>query len=283
MHNREENLKNIRLASDDPDLTAEEEFEFYLKKAIRTKEQLLAEIQNRKKSFIKKSKETTDKSEVYYSCLIGLIDRFHKDVESMFLMEPLNDWWGYGFIIRETGIKLKLEHLVVMYDDNRLMDGEEYSHLLVSDEDFAIHETKAKLLSLEEYGSLYDVSGDTVRQWIRRGKIRSAIKLGNDWRVPELVDKPDRGYRPGAYVWSDEIINPPEEIPNLNDYDNLTIQSANEPNMWTVRLSCIYDMGKEDAITLNNKTKEKFELYLISHPMIECLNNCLGEVHQMRD
>lgn len=52
------------------------------------------------------------------------------------------------------------------------------SKYLVEDEDFTIHQTNARLLSLEEYGGVYGVAADTVRQWIRRGKIRSAVKLG---------------------------------------------------------------------------------------------------------
>lgn len=76
----------------------------------------------------------------------------YEDVSSMFLMEELNDWWGYGFQIRETGITLLLEHFVIMYDEGINDAGKwENTHYLVSDESFDIHQTKANLLTLSLY------------------------------------------------------------------------------------------------------------------------------------
>ena len=44
-------------------------------------------------------------------------------------------------------------------------------------------------------------------------------------------------------------------------------------------------MDKDSEIreyALNPKTKEKLELYLISHPLVECINNYYGEIRQKR-
>lgn len=282
MHNRERNLSNIRLASDEPDLTEEEEKGFYNERGIRTKSQLLKEILNTKARLTNFKDESRKKCQAYYSRLAGLIDRFYRDVESMFLMEVLSDWWGYGFTIKETGIILKLEHLVVMYDDNITLENPNAEkHFLMEDESFTIHETKAELLSLDEYGNIYNVPGDTVRQWIRRGKIRSAVKFGNDWRIPELVDRPQRGYTPGHYVWDEEIPNPPEEIPDINDFNSLSIQPSKETGVWVAMLNSYDKQGESDGRAMTGKMKEKLEVYLISHPLVECINNFLGEVHQM--
>ncbi len=281
MHNRDENLENIRLASDEPDLTPEEEYIFYQNRGLRTKKQLLEEIQNSKLRFLNRDNNFKQKSESFYVQLEGLIDKFYNEVSTMFLMEELSDWWGYGFAIRETGIKLKLEHLVVMYEDNILRDNPDGErHYLVADEDFTIHHTKSKLLSLEEYGLIYGVAGDTVRQWIRRGKIRSAVKLGSEWRIPELSDKPIRGYSAGHYRWSADITDPLEEIFDMNNFDNIHIMALEGADEWCIGLSCYEEERESSNRFVTGKIKEKIELYLLAHPLIECVNNALGEIHQ---
>ena len=149
-HNRKENLEMIELALSEPSMTKEEEFAFYLDRGLRNKASLLKEIKDYKERF--KNTSNDKKSDAYYERLMMLIDRFYDDVSSMYLMEELNDWWGYGFQIRETGITLLLEHFVVIYDDGMNDAGRfENIHYLVSDESFDIHQTKANLLTLEEY------------------------------------------------------------------------------------------------------------------------------------
>ena len=50
-----------------------------------------------------------------------------------------------------------------------------------------------------------------VRQWIRRGKLRSAVKAGSEWRIPELSEIIGRGYRRGTFHWDDKLSDVPEE------------------------------------------------------------------------
>ena len=147
-HNREANLELIALATTEATMTKDEEFAFYMDRGLRNKASLLEEIKDCKERFKNPPKEK--KSDAYYERLMMLIDRFYEDVSSMFLMEELNDWWGYGFQIRETGITLLLEHFVIMYDEGINDAGKwENTHYLVSDESFDIHQTKANLLTLE--------------------------------------------------------------------------------------------------------------------------------------
>lgn len=280
MHNREKNLELIKLASSEPTMTLDEEFEYYLKRGLRTKKALLDEIEHSKDRFCN-PKMKDKKSDAYYERLLQLIDRFYKEVDSMYLMEELQDWWGYGFKIRETGISLFLEHLTMFYDEGIDEDDKwSCSRYMVPDEDFAIHQTKAKLLTLEEYGATYQVAADTVRQWIRRGKIRSAVKFGTEWRIPELAEVVGRRYYNGHYEWSTEIPDPPEEIPNINDFSDLNIFPAKEAGIWEVMLHSALK-GETSGLAMTTKMKEKLELYLIAHPLVECVNNHIGEVHQI--
>lgn len=283
MHDRELRLMDIEIASEEPDMTEEQELQFYLDEAVRTKKDLLSMIKEAKEFICQYIPEILELkvSKTRYERLQVLFDKFYADVETMFLMEPLTDWWAYGLSVRNTGISLKLEHLTLGYDGNSKITKEHPTRAyFCSDEDFTIHVTKARLLSLEEFGALYDVPGDTVRQWIRRGKIREAVKLGNDWRIPELVDLPSRGYTPCHYSWDSEIPCEPEGIPDINQYDSIYIQSSKETGKWDVTLEqfWVHD-GKRKTIVMTGKEKEKLELFLISQPMVECPNNYIGEVH----
>lgn len=276
-HNREANLELIELASSEATMTKEEEFAFYMDRGLRSKASLLEEIKDCKERFKNPSGEK--KSDAYYERLMMLIDRFYEDVSSMFLMEELNDWWGYGFQIRETGITLLLEHFVVMYDRGVNDAGKlEERHNLVSDESFNIHQTKANLLTLEEYGNIYEVAADTVRQWIRRGKIRSAVKLGSEWRIPDIAEVSGRKYTPGHYTWDGYLPDAPDVIPDINMFDEVSIQPGKATGEWCAMLHDKKHQNSGRAMT--TKMKEKLELYLISQPEVECINNYLGEVHQ---
>lgn len=234
-HNREANLELIALATTEATMTKDEEFAFYMDRGLRNKASLLEEIKDCKERFKNPPKEK--KSDAYYERLMMLIDRFYEDVSSMFLMEELNDWWGYGFQIRETGITLLLEHFVIMYDEGINDAGKwENTHYLVSDESFDIHQTKANLLTLEEYGNIYEVAADTVRQWIRRGKIRSAVKLGSEWRIPDIAEVSGRKYTPGHYIWDGYLPDAPDVIPDINMFDEVSIQPGKAAGEWCAML-----------------------------------------------
>ncbi|MBE6105272.1 helix-turn-helix domain-containing protein [Anaerovibrio lipolyticus] len=283
MDNREKRLEVYRESTSDPDMTSEQEFEFYELNAIRTKEILLETIKETKEymcSYLNDDNNDYRRSDVFYSKLSTLFDQFYNDVQSKYLLEPLNDWWGYGIVVSENGISLVLDHLLVIYDD-LIITNDQYSTTgeLVEDEEFVLHTTTAKLLTLEEFGKSYNVSGNTVRQWIRRGKIKNALKVGNDWRISELSGAEIRkSIIINMYEWKEKLSNVPEEVAYINDYEHVII-SGNK-GKWHIIL------GKEDEV-LGNKTvkltikeKEKIELFLISNPLVSCSSNYCGEIRQ---
>ena len=64
-----------------------------------------------------------------------------------------------------------------MYCDELILDDEGEIDSTSSSNSIIIVEEKCLYLSVEEYAKVYDVKPTTVRQWIRRGKIRNAKKL----------------------------------------------------------------------------------------------------------
>lgn len=282
MHNREKLIELYKSTDDAPDMTEVQENDFYLANAIRGKEDLLATILE-SKEYMCNCKYRDDnecrKSKEYYARLSELFDRFYDDVKSMYLLEPLNDWWGYGITVRVTGISLMLCHLLVVYDGNRATtDKYRTTGVLLSDEEYAIHTTETKMMTLDEFGKMYDVSADTVRQWIRRGKIKEALKFGSDWRIPGITDISDGKLHVGDYKWNEKLSNYPTEFPDINNYTNAII--SGHKGKWQVIFGNENDDVLRNSIPLTVKEKEKLELYLISNPMVTCNNNYYGEIYQ---
>lgn len=284
MYDLERERENIRLASEEPDLTPEEEYEFYKKYALLNKADLLAEIKATKEKFRETYK--TPRSEEFYHRLDKLFDLFYEEVDSHVIMEPLDNFWGYSIEVRDTGITLKLAHLMLFYDSpgNDYTDFWKYynAHYLIDDDRYTLIETRSNFLTLEEYGKAYDVEAGTVRQWIRRGKLKSAAKFSNGWQIPELADKPGRGYIAAEYHWKTDLPDPPLELPEINEGDSVLITKNTRTGKWTVTLDCMDKKGPSKVFTLDNKDKEKLELFLISNPLVECGNNCLCEIRQKR-
>lgn len=262
-----------------PTLTDEEELEFYRNHALRNKEDVVDKIKYIQDYFKAKAEEC----KIPIDRLIPLLEQFAKEVCVIQLMDITQDWWQYCISVRETDVTLKLEHTKMYYDhpdniansDCMLKENVPY---LASDQSFTIYTTRAKLLSPEEYGKFYGVSDGTVRQWIRRGKIRSAAKYGKEWRIPELARISVGHYMSAGYSWNAELPDVPEEFAYLNMYNHVEIFSVKgEKDKWRASFDDWKDIKEVRDENFDSKAKERLELYLMAEPLVECENNYFGE------
>ena len=119
---------------------------------------------------------------------------------------------------------------------------------------------------MEKYASEYGVTTTTVRQWIRRGKIRSAVKMGSEWRIPELAEIRERGYQSAQYSWDDFLLDLPQEYEFLNEYRKVYLsQNKERKDLYDVQL---IGKGEMKNLQMNQQEREKFELVLISNPFV---------------
>jgi Predicted site-specific integrase-resolvase len=262
-----------------PTLTAAEEVEFYRNRALRNKDDILQKVEYIKKYFKVKAKER----KIPIERLIPLLEQFKEEMYTIRLMDITQDWWQYCISVRETDVALKLEHTKIYYDhpDNiehsDCMQKENVPYL-ASDQSFTIYTTRAKLLSPEEYGKLHGVSDGTVRQWIRRGKIRSAAKYGKEWRIPELARISAGHYMSASYSWNEELPDVPEEFAYLNMYNHVEIFSVKgEKDKWRASFDDWKHIKEDRDEYFDSKVKERLELYLMAEPLVECENNYFGE------
>lgn len=201
--------------------------------------------------------------------LITMLGKFEKLIDKTPMFTAPEDFWAYSFEIASTGITLNLEHYSeLVFDEEKTIEDS------AVDATFPLMCVKSSLLTVDDFAKLYNVLPVTVRQWIRRGKLRTAYKAGTEWRIPELTELPVRGYRPAKYEWTETLNDLPEEYKYLRDYYSAEfVQDSSDRNMYHVLLS---DGEKEMTINCNIKGKEQLELFLISHPLISYVSDSFG-------
>lgn len=232
---------------------------------ITSKEQLVESLGR----YVKKAKSKkglpvfNECSSTFKKVYLELLTEFYNEVRKTPLFEKLEPYWFYSFRIDENGAILFLCH-VPRYGLGVDLEGE-YIDSISYDACFELVTKKARVLSVEEYAENYGVSVGTVRQWIRRAKIRGAVKTASGWRISELCEVRERKYTTGGYYCDyGAIIS--KEYPFLEKCDSIIIEQNSE----CAELFDISLWGKNDEdyidFQMNRQEREKFELFLITHP-----------------
>jgi len=126
--------------------------------------------------------------------LLSLCGKFYQLLIQKYIPNLTEDWLYYKYSVIEDSIKLTLYKCEeIEFNENNEVES------LVSDEEYTLIEVKCDYLTVEQYAILHEVTDTTVRQWIRRGKLRTAKKEGNSWLIPTLADKPTRGFESATY------------------------------------------------------------------------------------
>lgn len=217
-------------------------------------------------------KAKTDKrhSAAYYHQLKKILADFTERVDKSVLFEHLEDCWYYDIYFNYAGARLSLEHAVPHKE--HCGDHPNYNVNQV----YTLVEKAAKLLTVDEYAKLYGVETVTVRQWIRRGKLRTAVKAGREWLIPELTELPQRGYKSAIYMWYEHLRDIPEEYEFLTKYTTVLInQNRSDKNKYDVTFAA---GGVDPMIKIyDTRQREKLELFLISDPRIHNIESPYDE------
>lgn len=245
------------------------------KRECTTKAAALKRLSRKIERYCKESEENPRYAQAFYALMVVLLDHFYKQIEKAVLFEELPDYWVYGFTYEYDEFSLDLEHIMEYKLDE---DGEYRSSRC--DAVYKLISVKPAALTVDQYAKLYQVEQGTVRQWIRRGKIRTAYKEGSEWKIPELSPPPSRGYEQAQYKWVYGLNNLPEEYSYLADYVIATFyQDMKDKSKYHVLLVSRETFGSDDAgevaktknreLLLDAKEREKLELFMISHPQIK--------------
>ena len=236
----------------------------FKKNHMTSKQDLLKKFDCIIKTVNQKSQDDTRHSAAYYHVVNELLKKFQKKLVSTRLFTELEDWWAYELTLSYDGIYLFCNHYNFhgLAPDNKLD--------MVCDQEFILLSVKSQLLTVEQYAEQYGVESVTVRQWIRRGKIRTATKYGKEWRIPILTEPPTRGYSPASYSGKQPLTELPKSCEFLVAYDKvLILQIPEAKRQYQLFFSTTDNIEIKKCIQVTEAEKEKLELFLIAHPLVK--------------
>ncbi|MHA0856329.1 helix-turn-helix domain-containing protein [Paenibacillus sp. CMAA1364] len=200
--------------------------------------------------------------EPYRSKLIDLCERFQNALDNCSLPQLTDDWWFYDYERINDGIDLRLYFCEEFDIDENGMES------MIFTEGFTLLSVKCDYVNVEQFATINNVTEITVRQWIRRGKLRTAKKVGRDWLIPSIAVKPVRGFSPASYYWDQLPMVLSDSFPFLIGYKCIYIFQNEQVKQ---QFDCILGYpGQNDRMktTLTTTEREKLELALISSSVI---------------
>ena len=242
---------------------------------ITTKEELLQEVKEQKEAIQVYSTEDTFRSAAFYHNVYSLYDRLITKIEKLVLFTKLEEGWSYVVYPNNSGLELCLVY-------GEFEEADEPSDRYKVKQSFSLITVPVRYLSVEQYAGKYGVDIGTVRQWIRRGKLRSVRKEGGEWRISELSDKPSRGFSEARYDVENLERKYPEQFSFL--YGSRQIDLKQDPASKKIVVNCykvvehrdgncFTSSGHSEQFVLDKAESEKLEVYLCSEPDIEYKEN----------
>ena len=114
---------------------------------------------------------------------------------------------------------------------------------------------ECEYLTVNQFAAMHQVDEKAVDQWICKGKLRYAKKVGQNWLIPNTQDKPKRGFDTVQYVIkADEKITN-YEFPTLAMIESVFIsQDSTEKKIFhahfrnfTSGYSCEMDLSRDEV------------------------------------
>ena len=229
---------------------------------IACKEQILEAVDN-KMLEISSSEDAPEKAE-YRKILSQELEHFRKSVEERIIYNLADAEWRYAVIVRGSGIYLILEH--VLPKELGIREEEK------TDEQYEMISCKAKLLDVETYAGIHNISHVAAVTRIRRGKIRSAVKVGKQWRIPALAEPVERGYRSAVYGWHNRLSGLPDMYKIIEDYQRVEF-FQDEKTLCFYHVKMTGDGIEPLEFVCKREKRARLEQMLIGHPDVVCLSD----------
>lgn len=242
----------------------------------RTKQAVIATLDNANRSIVNEMRNNPLHTVQYYNALSQLLNKVIVEIASRNIFDAPEGWF-YSFVITNKSAALYIQHVAeIRMDENG-------NALLDVNEKFRLINYPVRLLTVEEYASVSKTEAGTVRQWIRRGKLRNAIKIGGEWRIPEITDPPTRGFTPVRYYNNGHFLSLPKELGvSLNQKPCIIdIYKAKEEKGYVVLFDYAPAMIPQRLLT--DAEREKLELMLISNSNITNSSSVVGKWPQVRE
>lgn len=255
-----ERLEKIKKAKEE--ILTEEVKTFLFRHILpTTKEDVLVSVDNYRERIKKQSIVDKSHTAAFYHAIDNIAERFYQTVNKTHLFTRLEGGWCYKISLSNSGFELLLQYV----ED---IDYHPINFSCVVGESFSLIKTQCRLLSVTEYGEQYGIDQGTIRQWIRRCKLRAAVKKGTEWFIPEFEDVPRRGFTPARYYWNEILYNLPEEYTFLERPGELLI-TQDKTDKKKYKLVVLVGHSKTYEEEMSEEKREQVERFLIAHPQIK--------------
>lgn len=231
------------------------------KKLPNNKQTVIATLNNASRDIVSEMRNNPQHTLQYYNALLLLLDKVILEISSRNIFDAPEGWF-YSFEVTNKSASLYIRHVSSIQED------EDVNLVLDIDERFRLINYPVELLTVEQFAARSKIEAVTVRQWIRRGKLRNAIKVGGEWRIPEISDPPTRGFTPVRYYNNGNFLSLPKEIGvslNLNPFV-IDIKKATDEKGYFVFFDNAPALIHKKL--LSDTEREKLELMLISNSSI---------------
>lgn len=241
--------------------------------AIRSKGELLEALQEYANRLRRGESTSVPGGEKRCAALLNLLEMFIEKVEATVIPALDQPFFAYQVFIGDTEISLEMgEYTKVVYDN----EGEivETESLVTND----IVYVEAEYMPIEEFARQQQVQPATVRQWIRRGKLRNVAKRGSNWYVASTAVVNERGYESGAYRYIGEEGDLCGVFPLPKGTYSIDIfQDCSSIDKYNAYLRDRTDKTIE-KLQLDRSTREKLEHALIAHPDVRFQNTLIDTI-----
>ena len=251
-----------------------------MEKALETlpasKQSVIAILDNASKSVVSEMRNNPQHTLQYYNALSLLLDKVIVEIASRNIFDAPEGWF-YSFEVTNKNAALYIRHVSEIQED------EEGNIVFDIDESFRLINYPVGLLTVEQFAARSKIESGTVRQWIRRGKLRNAIKVGGEWRIPEITDPPTRGFTPVRYYNNGHFFSLPKEIGiSLNQQPCvIDICKVKEEKGYLVLFD--YAPAIIPQRLLTEAEREKLELVLIGNPNITNSSSVVGRWPKVKE
>ena len=240
------------------------------------KQSVIATLDNASKSVVSEMRNNPQHTLQYYNALSFLLDKVIVEIASRNIFDA-PDGWFYSFEVTNKNAALYIHHVSEIQED------EDGNVVFDIDERFRLINYPVGLLTVEQFASRSKIEAGTVRQWIRRGKLRNAIKVGGEWRIPEITDPPPRGFTPVRYYNNGHFFSLPKEFgASFNQHPSvIDIYKSKKGKGYIVLFD--YAPALISQRLLTDAEREKLELMLIGNPNITNSASIVGRWPKVKE
>lgn len=231
----------------------DKDLELFNRRAIRTKKELLYAVdkyidrlqQDEGIEIVRRGRSKP---------LAELMLEFRGKIEITPLADLEKPFCAYEVDIVDTEIELYInEYSEIAFDNNGEM---EKSRSSITP---GIIVTTAPYIPINKFADMQGVKAGTVRQWIRRGKIRNVKKIGSEWLIASTEGKPDRGFNDGTYYCIDEDGDMSKLFPLKEGTHSIWLWKEDPYSEECFATMRDNQERKIDEIKLNRTAREKLE------------------------